>query len=57
MVAPSIIFACLAFYFFHSSVVVVLVHFGVPKQLGTFAASAALVAPLNPVKFPARKHR
>lgn len=55
MVAQSI-FACLAFYFFYSSVVMVLMHFGVPIQLGDLAATAALVAPLNPVKFPASKH-
>ncbi len=56
MVAQSI-FACLAFYFFYSGIVMVLVYFWVPIQLGAFAASAALVAPLNPIKFPARKHR
>ncbi|MDQ3968702.1 MAG: hypothetical protein M3275_09955 [Thermoproteota archaeon] len=56
MVAQRI-FACLVFYFFYNGIVVVLVQFGVPKQLGAFAACAALVAPLNPVKFPARIHR
>lgn len=56
MVAQSI-FACLAFYFLYSGIVAVLVHLGMPKQLGAFDASAALVAPLNPVKFPAGIHR
>jgi hypothetical protein len=56
MVAQTI-FASLEFYFFYSGIVVVLMRFRVPKQLGAFAASAALGAPLNPVKFPARIHR
>lgn len=55
--AARIIFACLVFYFFYSGIFVMLVHFGVPEQLGSFAASAAFIAPLNPVKFPARIHR
>lgn len=57
MVAPNI-FACLEFYFLYSGVVVmVLMQFWVPEEFGAFAALAALVASLNPVKFPARIHR
>lgn len=35
----------------------VLVYFRVPKQLATVLATAALVTPLDPVKFPTRVHR
>ena len=55
--AAQTIFACLEFYFFYSGIVVVLVHFGVPKQLGAYAACATLVASLNPVEFPALIYR
>ncbi len=55
--AAQSIFVGLVFYFFYSSKVMVLMHLGVPEQLDTFAASAAFIASLNPVEFPARIHR
>lgn len=56
MMACQGIFACFVFYLFYSSKVMVLMHLGMPEQLGNFAASAAFIAPLNPVKFPAGIH-
>ena len=55
--AAQIIFGCLVFYFFYSGIVVMPMDFGVPEQLGTLAAPVALVAPLDPVEFPAGVHR
>ena len=56
MMASQSIFACFVFYLFYSSKVMVLMHPGMPEQLGNFAASGASIAPLNPVKFPAWIH-
>jgi hypothetical protein len=56
MIARQGIFACFVFYLFYSGKVMVLMHLGMPEQLGNFAASAAFIAPLNPVKFPAGIH-
>lgn len=55
--AAQIIFGCLVFYFFYSGIDVMPMDFGVPEQLGSFAASAAFIASLNPVKLPARIYR
>ena len=56
MMAYRNIFACFVFYLFYSSKVMVLMHLGMPEQLGNFAAARAFIAPLNPVKFPAGIH-
>ena len=56
MMASQSIFACFVFYLFYSSKVMVLMHLGMPEELGNFAAASAFIAPLNPVKFPAGIH-